>query len=252
MNNLNLNDFVVSGEDNLYDLVCVCNHKGNSRSGHYYAYCRDLLSDSWYEYNDEEVRTIEGENVVTKYAYLLFYRKKVDTTNLLAEARKEASMFSIITVSNGSHQPSKWLHGNNNQGVSDGDEEDGVAVVQKDKFLKEIPKEHFTNYSRPKQIQIDESGTFVTDIGGFIATSSTLRTKQERMSHFVKTYTSKEEVTDSNIKPCSTIVEMRVGEEDNIEDKDVKVDCINPSASSKSALAISIVIIGAIIGFLFL
>lgn len=43
--------------------------------GHYYSYCKNE-NGKWYEYNDEMVREINENNLVTDKAYLLFYRLK--------------------------------------------------------------------------------------------------------------------------------------------------------------------------------
>ncbi len=82
----------VSDESTLYDLFAVCNHFGKLGSGHYSAHCRDwtnssssdsngdssgeCLSDQWFSFDDNDVVRIEEKNVVTKAAYILFYRKR--------------------------------------------------------------------------------------------------------------------------------------------------------------------------------
>jgi ubiquitin C-terminal hydrolase len=42
--------------------------------GHYYSYCKN--GESWYEYNDEMVKEIKEDELITDMAYLLFYRIK--------------------------------------------------------------------------------------------------------------------------------------------------------------------------------
>ena len=61
-----------------YELQCVVNHTGGADFGHYYAYCRDGYNDldNWFEYNDASVSAVREEEVVTKNAYLLLYRRK--------------------------------------------------------------------------------------------------------------------------------------------------------------------------------
>lgn len=58
-----------------FDLVGVCNHVGGLQGGHYYAYCK-CEDDEWRQFNDKYVTNINKENVVTKDAYVLFYRAK--------------------------------------------------------------------------------------------------------------------------------------------------------------------------------
>lgn len=57
-----------------FDLFGICNHSGNSNSGHYYSYCKNQ-NNKWYEFNDELVKEININNVITNNAYVLFYRK---------------------------------------------------------------------------------------------------------------------------------------------------------------------------------
>ena len=56
-----------------FNLVGVCNHSGNLRGGHYYAYtlCDDNI---WRQFNDKHVMEMNSEKVVTNSAYVLFYR----------------------------------------------------------------------------------------------------------------------------------------------------------------------------------
>eukprot|EP01127_Copromyxa_protea_P021549 TRINITY_DN7446_c0_g1_i1.p1 TRINITY_DN7446_c0_g1~~TRINITY_DN7446_c0_g1_i1.p1 ORF type:complete len:619 (-),score=120.15 TRINITY_DN7446_c0_g1_i1:93-1724(-) len=64
-------------EENLYDLYAVSRHLGYSaQSGHYTAYCKNSLDNKWYHFDDERVSVVEEDKVVTKDAYLLFYKRK--------------------------------------------------------------------------------------------------------------------------------------------------------------------------------
>ena len=56
-----------------FDLIGVCNHTGNLRGGHYYAYtyCND---GNWRNFNDKYVSIINPDSVITNAAYVLFYR----------------------------------------------------------------------------------------------------------------------------------------------------------------------------------
>lgn len=52
-----------------YELMAVCNHMGNTRSGHYTA---TVKMDQWYECNDDQIYL----GSITNHAYCLLFRKK--------------------------------------------------------------------------------------------------------------------------------------------------------------------------------
>jgi len=58
-----------------FDLVGVCNHVGGLHGGHYYAYCK-CEDGKWRQFNDKHVTIMDKEDVVSKDAYVLFYRAK--------------------------------------------------------------------------------------------------------------------------------------------------------------------------------
>lgn len=65
----------------LYDLVAVSNHYGSLAFGHYTAYAKNFETGKWYDYNDSSVSSVysynsEGNGVVTKDAYVLYYVRK--------------------------------------------------------------------------------------------------------------------------------------------------------------------------------
>ena len=68
-----------------YDLFAVSNHYGELEYGHYDANCLNYIDNNWYNFNDKKVEIIEENNpeiVVTKNAYVLFYRqRKMDNKN---------------------------------------------------------------------------------------------------------------------------------------------------------------------------
>uniref|UniRef100_A0A7S0DQW3 Ubiquitin carboxyl-terminal hydrolase n=1 Tax=Amorphochlora amoebiformis TaxID=1561963 RepID=A0A7S0DQW3_9EUKA len=57
-----------------YDLIAVSNHFGSTRGGHYTAYAKNPLSGKWYKFDDSDVREVRQSSVVTKQAYVLFYK----------------------------------------------------------------------------------------------------------------------------------------------------------------------------------
>ena len=63
-----------------YDLFAVANHYGRLEYGHYDAFCLNYINNKWYEFNDRHVNEIKEENkensIVTKNAYVLFYRQQ--------------------------------------------------------------------------------------------------------------------------------------------------------------------------------
>ena len=52
-----------------YELMAVCNHMGNTKSGHYTA---TIKMDQWYECNDAHIHP----SSITNHAYCLLFRKK--------------------------------------------------------------------------------------------------------------------------------------------------------------------------------
>ncbi|XP_064639050.1 uncharacterized protein LOC135494727 isoform X2 [Lineus longissimus] len=78
LENLDLHDYL-SGPANkelLYDLKgCVC-HFGGVNSGHYTAYTKHPVTDTWHYYNDEAVTLQEPQSEDYGNAYILFYQRK--------------------------------------------------------------------------------------------------------------------------------------------------------------------------------
>ncbi|KAL2384004.1 hypothetical protein RJZ90_002246 [Blastomyces dermatitidis] len=67
------------GKSLIYDLIAVDNHYGGLGGGHYTAYAKNFINDTWYEYNDSHVtKKNNPASVVTSAAYLLFYRRRSD------------------------------------------------------------------------------------------------------------------------------------------------------------------------------
>uniref|UniRef100_A0A672ISQ6 ubiquitinyl hydrolase 1 n=1 Tax=Salarias fasciatus TaxID=181472 RepID=A0A672ISQ6_SALFA len=86
--NLDLSKFCIGQKDEVqqppvYDLYAVINHYGGMIGGHYTAYAR-LPSDKnsqrsdvgWRLFDDSTVTMVEESQVVTRYAYVLFYRRR--------------------------------------------------------------------------------------------------------------------------------------------------------------------------------
>jgi len=79
LENLNLNKYCDGYKKykSFYNLYGICNHSGSLGGGHYYAYCKNT-NGQWYNYNDSTVTKIEPEDLITKNAYCLFYKKRDD------------------------------------------------------------------------------------------------------------------------------------------------------------------------------
>ncbi|XP_038627846.1 ubiquitin carboxyl-terminal hydrolase 19 isoform X4 [Tachyglossus aculeatus] len=85
--NLDLSKFCIGQKDDhqlpTYDLYAVINHYGGMIGGHYTAYAR-LPNDKnsqrsdvgWRLFDDSTVTTVDESQVVTRYAYVLFYRRR--------------------------------------------------------------------------------------------------------------------------------------------------------------------------------
>eukprot|EP01017_Pseudomicrothorax_dubius_P041898 TRINITY_DN6769_c0_g2_i1.p1 TRINITY_DN6769_c0_g2~~TRINITY_DN6769_c0_g2_i1.p1 ORF type:complete len:615 (-),score=165.93 TRINITY_DN6769_c0_g2_i1:735-2579(-) len=90
---LDFTDFVVHGEHPndflnedamkaekggriLYELYAISNHYGDMGFGHYTAYCKNSMNGKWYHFDDSSVTEVSADQIVTKAAYVLFYRRK--------------------------------------------------------------------------------------------------------------------------------------------------------------------------------
>ena len=77
LNNLNMNKFMAlkDGKNYIYDIFAVSEHYGNRGEGHYTAICKNI-DGNWYSYDDSSCSASSESNVVTKNAYVLFYRRR--------------------------------------------------------------------------------------------------------------------------------------------------------------------------------
>ncbi|KAM5125644.1 ubiquitin carboxyl-terminal hydrolase 19-like, partial [Mantella aurantiaca] len=84
---LDLSTFCIGQKEDLqtplYDLYAVINHYGGMIGGHYTAYARlpgnnnSQRSDvGWRLFDDSTVTSVDESQVVTRYAYVLFYRRR--------------------------------------------------------------------------------------------------------------------------------------------------------------------------------
>ena len=82
----------------VYELFSVMIHSGSASGGHYYAYIKDVTTNNWYCFNDQQVYQITSSDIVKMYggeshkggyyssyssfstnAYMLMYRRKCNT-----------------------------------------------------------------------------------------------------------------------------------------------------------------------------
>lgn len=78
INNLDLSPYVCgyNKQQYVYDLYGICNHYGGVMGGHYTAFVKNI-DNKWVHYNDTFVDVVENVNdIITRNAYCLFYRKK--------------------------------------------------------------------------------------------------------------------------------------------------------------------------------
>ena len=83
--NLDLNKYIHSNnryKNYKYNLFAINNHTSFNgigiSFGHYFSYCKNELNNKWYDYDDDTVTEIELDDLVTKNAYILFYRRVID------------------------------------------------------------------------------------------------------------------------------------------------------------------------------
>ena len=70
-----MRDFILKNGA-IYDLYAVSNHFGNLKNGHYTAYIKSPIYHKWYSFDDHKVSEILEADIVSKAAYVLFYRKR--------------------------------------------------------------------------------------------------------------------------------------------------------------------------------
>ena len=79
-------------EDCVYDLFAVCNHIGPYiTSGHYTANCKNSANGAWYCFDDANVSELSEEQVCTRSAYLVFYKRR-------STALKSESLWSMSSI----------------------------------------------------------------------------------------------------------------------------------------------------------
>lgn len=85
-------------EPPLYDLYAVVNHSGGDLGGHYYAYTHNPHNNTWYEMNDSFVGSVDESKIITRNAYMLFYKRR--------DVGRSSFMFHIYRSTLHLHTPS--------------------------------------------------------------------------------------------------------------------------------------------------
>ncbi|XP_029470133.1 ubiquitin carboxyl-terminal hydrolase 20 isoform X2 [Rhinatrema bivittatum] len=80
-----------------YDLLAVICHHGTAGSGHYIAYCQNVISGQWYEFDDQYVTEVHEMMVQNAEAYVLFYRKSNEEA--MRERQKVVSLAAMKETS---------------------------------------------------------------------------------------------------------------------------------------------------------
>ena len=72
---MNLNKYVDGYINNefTYNLYAIANHFGNVDGGHYTALIK--INNNWIHFDDKHTNIIDEKNIITKFAYCLFYVK---------------------------------------------------------------------------------------------------------------------------------------------------------------------------------
>ena len=78
-----------------YDLMGIINHYGNISFGHYIAICKNYYNKKWYKFDDSSVIEINENEIVSKDAYVLFYKK--NSFNLQLAEKWYDNMENYIT-----------------------------------------------------------------------------------------------------------------------------------------------------------
>jgi ubiquitin carboxyl-terminal hydrolase 8 len=75
--NLNLTKYLYDGctDKPIYTLYAICNHDGDMNQGHYYSYIFIQHLNKWVIFNDSHIMYINENQVSTKNAVCVFYRK---------------------------------------------------------------------------------------------------------------------------------------------------------------------------------
>ncbi len=66
----------------IYELRGFIKHDGDEKSGHNYAFCKNMFDDRWYEYNDDRCIAINDKIDLNKVFFLCYIKIGIDTNNI--------------------------------------------------------------------------------------------------------------------------------------------------------------------------
>ena len=66
----------------IYELRGFIKHNGDEKSGHNYAFCKNMFDDKWYEYNDKKCSPIINEPKLDKIFFLCYIKVGNDDENI--------------------------------------------------------------------------------------------------------------------------------------------------------------------------
>ena len=76
--NWDLKEFCIPGGKHsaMYDLIGVINHYGKMGGGHYISVAHNFVKERWIKFDDEDVSYAKQNDIVNRYAYVLFYKRR--------------------------------------------------------------------------------------------------------------------------------------------------------------------------------
>ena len=137
-------------QNNKYILKSVVVHQGQSEGGHYYAFIKDNLSQTWYKFNDTKVTKFDindlanetyGDKDGNKSAYLLFY-EKVDDSN--CETFDKIKAINSLNKKNEDNDDFS-LFDNNNE---DNNENNDNEIIDDDNEIENNKEDSFNNLNK--------------------------------------------------------------------------------------------------------
>lgn len=76
--NWDLKEFCIPGSQSseVYDLIGIVNHYGKMGGGHYIAVAQNFVRERWIKFDDEDVSYAKEQDIVNRFAYVLFYKRR--------------------------------------------------------------------------------------------------------------------------------------------------------------------------------
>ena len=80
---LNMKKLIKNIENNsIYELRGFIKHTGDEKSGHNFAFCKNMFDNKWYEYNDRICRFIDGKPELDKIFFLCYNKVGKEVENV--------------------------------------------------------------------------------------------------------------------------------------------------------------------------